>query len=252
MRDTAGTIDTIDIDVFDPGVFQNGHPHHLFKRLRAECPVYWQKEKSGRGYWAITKHADIAMIGKDPITFSSRRGGTFIRDYEEGSADLDQLRYVLPNMDPPEHVAYRNIVRRAFMPRIIQSLEPRIRDRVKHIVDRVKPSGGDFVQDVAQQLPIQVIAEMLGIPDEDRDQVFDWGNRLVGFDDPDSPETYADSLEVSGYVIGYFGELAQKRFEEPKDDVVSLLLQADVDGQSLQPMEVAMLMMLLRKYLLVH
>lgn len=235
----------LDIDVFDPAIYLHGHPHHLFKRLRAECPVYWQKEKNGRGYWAITKHADIAMIGKDPLTFSSRHGGTFIKDYDEGSADLDQLRYTLPNMDPPDHVKYRNIVRRAFMPRIIQALEGRIRERVTRILDRVNPSGGDFVLDVAQQLPIQVIADMLGIPDEDRDQVFDWGNRLVGFDDPDTPETYNDSLEVAGYVLGYFGELVQKRFEEPKDDIASLLLQADVDGHALEPMEVAMLLMLL-------
>jgi cholest-4-en-3-one 26-monooxygenase len=235
----------MDIDIFDPDQYVRGVPHALFKRLRAEHPVYFQREKSGPGYWAITKHADIVAISRDPATFSSSERGVFLKDFEENSEELTGLRFTLVNMDPPAHVKYRSIIRRAFQPKVIQEMEPRVRQRVREILDRVTLAGGDFVTEVAQQLPVRVIAEMLGVPEEDRQMVFDWATRLVGFDNPDDEATFNDAKNVSLLMINYAGDLAMRRFEKPENDIVSMLLQADVDGEKLEPMECAMTFMLL-------
>ena len=235
----------MEIDVFDPDQYVHGAPHAKFKQLRAECPVYFQREKSGPGYWAITKHADIVAISRDPATFSSAARGAFIKDFDENSEELMALRYTLPNMDPPSHVKYRSIIRRAFQPKVIQDLEPLVKQRVREILDRVTASSGDFVTEVAQQLPVRVIAEMLGVPDADREMVFEWATRLVGFDNPDDEVTYTDSKNVALLVINYVGDLVMKRFEKPENDIISALLAADVDGEKLDPMECALTFMLL-------
>ena len=232
------------IDIFNPDNYVNGTPHHMFKWLRANAPVHFHGEVNGRGYWALTRHKDIVAVSRDPATFSSARGATFIRDYADDSDELQTQRFMLPNMDPPQHIKYRNLVRPGFVPKMIHFLEPRIRQRVTEILDAV-PAEGDFVHEVAGMLPIHVIAEMIGVPDEDRDKVFDWGRRLVNFDNPDALETYEDARGVAMEMFQYAGELAQQRYESPSDDLISILMHGVVDGEQLTVMEFASFFMLL-------
>lgn len=224
-----------DIDVFDHDTYaRGGVPHEQFAFLRAHDPVHWQarEEPGGRGYWAITKHADICRISKDPATFSSHRGGTIIQDYPDEA--LSAIRMLLLNMDPPQHSKFRKIVQRGFTPRMIAKLDPYLRGLCEEIVDRVAPRGRcDFVTDIAAELPLQVIAEMLGVPQEDRHKIFDWTNRLMGFDDPEYQSSPEDGQMAAMEMWGYANGLAEERRERPQDDLTTLLLTAEIDGEKL-------------------
>ena len=233
------------IDIFNPDNYLSGPPFAMFKHMRATRPIWWHDEPGGRGFWAVTRHADIIQISRDPGTFSSQRGATFLQDYPEGSEDLDAMRFMLLNMDPPNHAKYRNLIRSAFLPRNIAALEQRIRERCHLILDHIDGNDGDFVTQVAGQLPVHVIAEFLGIPAEDREMVFDWGVRLVGFDDPNKSDSYEDSKLVALQVFQYAGELAQRRYDSPTNDLISTIMHAQVDGAQLTPMEFASFFMLL-------
>ena len=226
----------LDVDLSDPDVFVEGIPYAAFQRLRVEAPVYWQAEQNGRGFWVITRYEDLVAVSKDPATFSSARGGTNIFDVTE--EDLSTLRLLMLNMDPPKHNKFRRLVSTGFTSRIVTQLEPHVRQICRDLVDRVagRPSF-DFVTEIAAELPLLVIAELLGVPAEDRHQVFAWSNALVGFDDPE----YRTSLETgklaSAQMWAYANQLAAKRKEHPLGDLVSVLMQAEVDGDRLSEME---------------
>ena len=237
-----------EFDVYDPGIYAEGVPHETFTRMRAEAPVYWHAEPDGgRGYWAITKYEDVVRISKDPGTFSSARGATFIKDAND--VDLPVLQTFMLNMDPPQHIRFRNLVKHAFVPKSLPALEPGIRKMVRQIIDRVAPIGRcDFVNDIAAQLPLQVIAEMIGVPDEDREMVFEWSNRMTSFDDPDYQQNAADGQAASQAaameMYQYAGELGQQRVDKPGDDLISMLMKGVTEG-GLSAMEFASFFMLL-------
>ncbi len=149
-----------DIDLNNLNTFESGIPHDQFKRLRNEAPVY---RHPGRGdeedYWCITKHADHKHISKNPQLFSSEEKGTMIRDPD--SEHLPRLRQIMLNMDPPRHRLYREIVNKAFTPRMVANIETRVDKMVEQIINRVCEKGEcDFVDDLAAPLPMQVICEM--------------------------------------------------------------------------------------------
>jgi len=190
----------------------------------------------GEGFWAVTRHEDIVEVSRQPKIFSSYERGSFVhtgngRDDEESLAGM---RLLMINMDPPEHTALRNIVQRVFTPRQIRAMEPRLREFADQIVDRALAKGeGDFVQDVASELPLLAICELIGIPAEDRGKIFDLSNRLIGFDDPEFTNTPEDGMIAATETYMYANELAELRQREPKDDIITKLLQADVDGDNL-------------------
>jgi cholest-4-en-3-one 26-monooxygenase len=233
-----------EFDVYDPGIYAEGVPHEAFLRMRAEAPVYWHAEPDGgRGYWAITKYHDIVAVSKNPGTFSSARGATFIKD--QNDVDLPVLQTFMVNMDPPQHIRFRNLVKHAFIPKSLPALEPRIKKTIRQIVDKVMHLGRcDFVSDVAAQLPLRVIAEMIGVPDEDRDMVYELSNKMVAFDDPDYQATFADGQAAAMELYQYAGALGQTRLDKSGDDLISMIMKGVADG-GLSAMEFASFFMLL-------
>jgi cholest-4-en-3-one 26-monooxygenase len=230
-------------DILDPDVYLAGVPHETYTRLRRESPVFFHPEPRGPGFWAVLKHADVVAISRNPHTYSSHRRGTFIADHDEDFLAAQQQ--MMLNMDPPQHVRFRNLVKHAFVPRVIESQEPKIRQVVTEILDDVLPRGEcDFVSDVAARLPLRVIAEMIGVPREDHEMLFAWSNKMIGFDDPEMQANRAEGDVAGMQMYQYAGELGQKRFDTPSDDLISVLMRGVADG-GLTPFEFASFFMLL-------
>jgi cholest-4-en-3-one 26-monooxygenase len=227
----------IDVDLSDPDTFVSGIPYAAFQRLRTEEPVHWQPEKNGgRGFWCVTRYDDLMAVSKDPLTFSSARGGTNI--FEVPEEDLSMLRLLMLNMDPPKHNKFRRLVSTGFTNRMVTQLEPHVREICADLIDKVvERESFDFVTEIAAELPLLVIAELLGVPMEDRHKVFDWSNSLVGFDDPEYKTSMETGKIASAQMWAYANELANQRKEHPLGDLVSVLMQAEVDGDRLSEAE---------------
>jgi cholest-4-en-3-one 26-monooxygenase len=230
-----------EIDLNDLDVFERGVPHEWFRRLRREAPVYWHEEPEGPGYWCITRYSDLKRISRDPATFSSERRGTLLR--EPDPAGLALVRNIMLNMDPPRHRRYRALVQKAFTPRMVEGLRPRVVELVGEILDAVIERGEcDFVEELAAPLPVLVICEMMGVPAEDRRRVYEVGNRLVGFDDPElQPDGRARSEQAGEQAMAemflYAAKLREKALAHPGPDLASALVRAELDGQRLTPEE---------------
>ncbi len=228
---------TRNLDIFDPDIYVAGVPHDAFHVLRTERPVSFHAEPpDGVGFWAITKYSDIVAISKDPATFSSWRGGTNIKDYPPDS--LDVIRMLMVNMDPPQHTKFRRLTSTGFTPRQIARMEEYIRRAARTIVDEVIEDGRcDFVTRIAAELPLVVIADIMGVPQEDRHLVFDWSNRLIGFDDPEFQTSLEDAQEAAAEMWSYANQLAEGRKGGDGKDLTSVLINAVVDGEQLTEME---------------
>jgi cholest-4-en-3-one 26-monooxygenase len=229
-----------DVDLCNLDQFEIGVPHHVFRLLRAEAPVFRHPEPSGGpGFWVVTKYRDLITVSKDPATFSSWRGGTNI--FDPPLEQLTQTRVIMLNMDPPAHSKYRRLVNQGFTLRLVSRLEPHIREMAQRIVDHVAAKGEcDFVTEVAAELPLQVIAEFLGVPLADRHKVFEWSNRLIGFDDPefrDSAHSLEQGRQAAAEMYMYANQLALERRDNPREDLVSVLMRGEVDGERLSEME---------------
>jgi cholest-4-en-3-one 26-monooxygenase len=224
-------------DLSDPDTLARGVPHDTFRRLRKEAPVYFQEGKYYRGFWALTKYEDIVAASKDPARFSSARGSAQVEDFDEETLNI--IRLMMLNMDPPEHAKFRRLVSKGFTPFVISFLEPRIRAVTIEILDKIAHKGEiDFVPAVAAELPLQVIAEFLGVPLEERHKLFDWSNRLIGFDDPEFGTSQEDAKEAAMQVWMYANELAeQRKGQRDEHDLCTILVNAEVDGFSLSEAE---------------
>ncbi len=189
--------------VHDPDSYTAGVPYEALAGLRAGHRLVPVAEPAlpgwarGAGYWLVLRHEDIERVLRDPGTFSSALGGTQIRD-PATAEDLRYVRRMMLNMDPPEHSRLRKMLARSFTPRAVAQLEARIEDHVRGILDRMlddATSGEcDFAKDVAADLPLLTLADVLGVPPEDRGLMFDWSNRVIGWQDPD----YATSTSFDG------------------------------------------------------
>jgi cholest-4-en-3-one 26-monooxygenase len=232
------------LDFSDPALYEAGIPHDGFEDLRLNDPLHWQPEKDGRGFWMLTRHDDVTTVSKDWQTFSSHRGTVLLQDLD---ADLlAQQQLMMLNMDPPDHTKLRLLVNRGFLPRFVNQLEAHVRDLATKIVDNVIGRGEcDFVTDIAMELPLQVIAEMMGVPVEDRTKLFQWSNRMIGSNDPEYAASPDDAANAAAELFMYANEIATERRKAPSDDIVSALLTAEVDGQSLSDMEFDLFFLLL-------
>ena len=177
-------------EIFHPETYTHAVPYDRFAELRRTAPVCWIDEPAvgawpaGPGYWGVFAHADVKRVLRDPQTFSSHLGGTQIRD-PETAADLGFVRAMMLNQDPPAQSRLRRIVAAAFTPRAIRRLEETIAERARALVDAVLPAGhADFVE-VAADLPVWTLARIMGVPDEDRRLLYDWANRVIGYQDAD-------------------------------------------------------------------
>jgi cholest-4-en-3-one 26-monooxygenase len=237
-----------EIDLLDRDRFTQGVPHEWFTYLRRHAPVYKHPEPEGPGFWVITKHADVCAVGKDGRTFSSdqERGGVVGLEERFGQDEFQGAGKLMLTMDPPDHTRYRKLVNKGFTPRMINGLEPRIRSICERIVDDVVAQGGcDFVVDVAAEITLQAIAELIGVPQEDRHKIFDWSNRMIGSEDPEYRVSDEAVFEAQAEMFMYAGKLAEERRREPQDDIMTTLLNAEVDGHSLSEMDFNLFFLLL-------
>jgi len=219
-------------DVSHPDSFKEGFPHALFKTLREESPVHWVERdwEGGPGYWIISKYRTIKTISRQPALFGSA-AGTSVEDRGESFVSMI-------SMDPPDHRRYRALVAGGFTPRMVQAQEPHHRDIVKKILDGVTSRGEcDFVEDIAAELPLRVIAELLGVPQSACRDIFRWSNRMIGNQDD---ELVVSAEEASAAVIEMYtfaNNLAEDRLKKPQDDLMSAILHGEVDGQRLNTLE---------------
>lgn len=224
-------------DLGNPGTYLAGFPYDEVAALRRETPVAWIPEPpsdgfaGGPGFWYLTRHADVVTASKLPDVFSSQAGGTWVRDVSAGELAIQQQAML--NIDPPMHTQMRKIISKAFTPRVVAGMAESIGRHADMLVASLGDGGDiDWVERVSSEMPLLVLADILGIPSEERHLLYDWTNRMVGFDDPDvvDKKSYASAfLELFAY--------ARKKTEEkranPSDDVWSTVVNAEVDGQQL-------------------
>lgn len=262
-------------DIVHPGVFQEGVPHGLMERMRAEGPVLWVDEPAvdhlppGTGFWAVLGHAEVGTVLRTPGTFSSSLGLTQL--YDAPPPLLDHYRSMMINMDPPEHTRLRRLVGKSFTPAAVRHLEDNIDRRCRELVDGVTPASGtgrcDFARDVVTELPLQTLADLLGMPASDRWLMFDWANRVIGMMDseyhasglfdpaeasamaraamaarpqPDAQGRMPDPRHPSGMadLYAYARALADHLRENPGPDVMSqVLAQSDQGGVTTEEFE---------------
>ncbi|MFI6095006.1 cytochrome P450 [Lentzea sp. NPDC051213] len=229
----------------DPSVYERGVPHEAFDELRRVSPVYWQPEQPpGRGFWALTRYDDVVAVSRDPETFSSHLGTPLLADFDDEVIALQ--RAMMISMDPPDHTRLRNIVNRGFTPRVVGRLEERIRRTCRSIVDAaLSRNEVDFVNEISAPFPIAVIAELMGVPEHDRERLYDWSNRMIGFDDPEFQVPGSDGVLAAAEMFAYASELAGRRRADPRDDIVSKLVQPGPDRDLLTELEFNMFFVLL-------
>ncbi|MFF3331127.1 cytochrome P450 [Streptomyces sp. NPDC002888] len=226
-------------DFTDPDLLHHRVPHPEFAELRRAEPVRWIPQPGNvagfqdEGYWAVTRHADVKYVSTHPEIFSSFLNTAIIRFNEHIERDaIDAQRLILLNMDPPEHTRVRQIVQRVFTPRAIRALEERLRTRAGDIVAAAREQSGsfDFVTSVACELPLQAIAELIGIPQDDRAKIFDWSNKMIAYDDPEYAITEEVGQESATELIAYAMNMAADRKQCPAKDIVSTLVVAEDEG----------------------
>ena len=254
--------------LFDPATYADGVPYELIAEMRSQASIHWVEEPAvmgwseGPGYWAVLSHESVKRVLREPTLFSSHMGATQIRD--PGTADmLSFVQRMMLNQDPPEHTRLRRLLTKSFTPRAISKLEVSIRSRAMEIVDRIVNQGSaDFSSEIAAELPLMTLAEIMGVPEQDRMLLFDWSNRVIGYQDTEysssdqfDPATGTEMArkarsirdnigrDVNGQMPDprsregladmyfYAGELAEYRRRHPGEDVVSTLLAtADEEG----------------------
>ena len=235
------------VDLLDLDRFQRLEHHEMFRKLRNEAPVYWTDHPTAQGFWSISRHKDLVAVNRDTGTYSSEAGGVSILTPDEMGGEAggtDPRGLMMLYMDPPKHTRYRLLVNKGFTPRMIGLIEQFLKHRAVLIVDNIIERGScDFVDDLAAELPLQAIAEIMGVPQEERRMLFDWSNRMIGIDDPEFADE--DGAAASMELFMYSNSLAKKRREDPRDDIVTKLINAEVDGDRLSELEFDMFMMLL-------
>ncbi|MEG3626468.1 cytochrome P450 [Streptomyces poriticola] len=226
-------------DFTDPDLLHHRVPLPEFAELRRAEPVRWIPQTAGaagfadEGYWAVTRHADVKYVSTHPELFSSSLNTAIIRFNEHIGRDaIDAQRLIMLNMDPPEHTRVRQIVQRGFTPRAIRALEDRLRTRAEAIVTAAgaHPGPFDFVTRVACELPLQAIAELIGVPQEDRARIFDWSNKMIAYDDPEYAITEEVGAEAATEILSYAMTMAAARKECPARDIVTQLVAAEDEG----------------------
>jgi cytochrome P450 len=210
----------------------------IFAKLRNERPVSFHEEPvpppdvpfpQGPGFWALTRYADVMQVSRDPDTFHSAPTST-IGDIPP---EIAEWLGSMINMDAPKHTKLRLIVNRGFTPRQIARIETSVREQAKEIVDRVTPLGEcDFVSEIAAALPLQIICDMMGIPRADNRRIFELTNTILGVGDPEYVSTMEELMSAGMELFQYGLNLAQDRLDNPRDDITTTLMQAEVEDES--------------------
>jgi cholest-4-en-3-one 26-monooxygenase len=228
----------LDVDLADPELFQKGDYLGAFRRLRAEAPVY--RNPGPHDFWALTKYDDVVAVSKNTELFVSGQG-TIIGLEPEGS---------MLSMDDPRHKNLRKLVDKGFTARFIRSLEPHTRETTKKIFDELVDRGDeelDFVQHISCHLPLRVIVEMLGAPKADAEHLMHLGDLMVGSTDTDYNPASSEEVPRQAQLdmFEYFRGMAAERAKNPREDLISILLQAEVDGEKIEELDFLIFCMLL-------
>ncbi|HUC27437.1 MAG TPA: cytochrome P450, partial [Streptosporangiaceae bacterium] len=236
------------INLIDPDVYlRGGPPYAEFAWLRAHDPVFWHGdggEPGWPGFWAVTRHSDIAQVSRHAEIFSSARRLCLFGEVPEEHIVLQRM--MMLNMDPPQHTRQRAFVNRGFTPRMVGRLEEHIAHICHNLLDEVQGAGtADFVTEIAAPLPLWVICELVGAPVEDRGRIFELSNLLIGSADPEFQAGQGAQQNAAAELYAYGAALAQRRRAEPADDIVTRLLQPDDEGESLSSDEFDMFFLLL-------
>ena len=240
MTDSLADIDLYDLDQYIEAV-----PHDQMKRLRQEAPVFRHPDPQREdGFWALTRHEDVVFVSRNPEIFSSHEKTAMINEFP--AEQVAQQQMFMLNQDPPDHTKLRSLVNRGFTPRMIAKLEERIQQTCDETVALALAKGeGDFVTLCSAELPLIVIAELMGVPIEDRHKVFDWSNRMVGGEDPEYGVTDEQRMGAATEMWAYASALAAEKRKEIKDDIVSKLITPDEAGNVLSELEFDLFFMLL-------
>ncbi|MDN2495832.1 cytochrome P450 [Nocardia nova] len=240
-----------DFDVTDPDMWARRVPVEELAELRRAAPIWWNAKSPGSdgfpddGFWVVTKHADVKEVSRRSDVFSNAENTALPRYGVELTPErMEMQRLVLLNQDAPQHTRMRKLISKGFTPRAVNGLRAELSARAEAIATAAAEAGaGDFVTQVACELPLQAIAELIGVPQADRMKIFRWSNEMIGYDDPE----YAgvDPLAASAELLAYAWQMAEARKSQPADDIVTELVHADVDGEALTSEEFGFFVILL-------
>ncbi|WP_198344121.1 cytochrome P450 [Mycobacterium dioxanotrophicus] len=239
-------------DFTDPEVLLHGIPVAEFAQLRKTAPVWWNEQGESifndGGYWVVSRHEDIKTISRNGGDVWSTNAKGAVMRLPEGvtSEQLDLTKALLINHDAPEHTRLRKIVSRLFTPRAVATLEEKLAVAAREIVAAAaEKHSGNFVDDIAMSLPLQAIADLIGVPEADRERLFHWTNAIMNTDDPDFD---SDPTMANAELMGYAYNMAEQRRQCPADDIVTKLVQADLSdggGEPITDVEFAFFVILL-------
>ncbi len=237
-------------DVTDPDIYVERVPYEEFAELRRTAPIWWNPQPrdvggfDDDGFWVVSKLDEVKEVSKRSDVFSNYENTAVPRFADDiPRENIELQRAILLNKDAPEHTKLRKLVSRGFTPRAINGLKEKLSERTEKIVTAAAEAGsGDFVTQLAVELPLQAIADLIGVPQDDRMKVFDWSNQMMSYDDP---EFDMDPEAASAEILGYAYQMAEQRRAEPADDIVTTLIEADIDGDELSSEEFGFFVILL-------
>jgi cholest-4-en-3-one 26-monooxygenase len=232
---------TTELPLHDPELYQSGFPYERFARLRDEDPVSFHEHPLHKGYWVVARHADVQAVSRNAEVW--RNSPAPFVEVPPGSPPEPEMDLLI-NLDGHAHIQMRKLVNKGFTPRRVAALEDRLRARTDAIIDGLRGrDSADLVHDLALWLPLHVIADMVGVPEADREQVFGWTETTFGFD---PSVTDDDRQQAMTEMFLYADGLSRQRQEDPQDDLLSLLISAEVDGHKLTQFQVSSFFMLLQ------
>jgi cytochrome P450 len=233
-----------DIDLTDLDRFVTGFPHHVFDDLRRESPVWFhpptEHSPGGEGFWVLSRYGDIVDAAADAATFSSETGGarngggTTLEDMAPGWA----IGVLLNMMDDPRHSKFRRLLTPSVAPRTLAAIEDDLRRRAAVVVDAaLQKADCDFLLDVAAELPLQAVAHLVGVPQQDRHKLLEWANVTLDYEDREVGQATARTQQASAEMFAYGTALLDLKRCEPADDLLTVVSNGLIDGEPLSDME---------------
>lgn len=251
MQTTSARPFDAGIDFTDPDLLERGIPLVEFAHLRRTAPVWWNAQEEGKGggfhdggFWVVSKHAHVREVSRNHALWSTNANGAIIRLPEYVTADqIEFTKALLINHDPPSHTRLRKIVSRIFTPKSVGALTDTLQESARRVVTEAAARGsGNFVDDVAVHLPLQAILDLIGVPTADRPRIHELVDAIINSDDPDQ---LIDPTTANAELLGYAYQMAEDRRRNPREDIVTTLVQADIDGEALDEMEFGFFVILL-------